>query len=207
MSSSVDNTSSTIATLDDAVGSPGGRRRNDAQASRAALLEAAAALFDERGYQAATVREIGERARVDPALIARYFGSKEGLYLAALDEAEPTAAPDDPRAVFAKFVAKSEDDANNNPICLAMVSPALSDRLREQIVDLMARRVIGPLTEELATREVDQPGLRAELLVALALGTALTRSSATLPELAAATLEEVHAVLDPLIDTLVGEAR
>jgi AcrR family transcriptional regulator len=59
---------------------PGTRRRHDAQASREALLDAATALFEARGYQATTVRDIGERAAVDPALIARYFGGKEGLY-------------------------------------------------------------------------------------------------------------------------------
>src|SRR3954452_20437122 len=62
------------------------RRAHDAAASRQALLDAAAALFDERGYERATIREIGERAGVDAALIARYFGGKEGLYLAVLGD-------------------------------------------------------------------------------------------------------------------------
>ena len=48
------------------------------------LLAAATELFAERGYDRTTVRELGERAGVDPALIARHFGSKAGLYLAAL---------------------------------------------------------------------------------------------------------------------------
>ncbi|MGN6816812.1 MAG: TetR family transcriptional regulator, partial [Solirubrobacterales bacterium] len=62
------------------------RRPHDSQASRKALLEAGRTLFDEVGYEHATTREIGERAGVDPALIARYFGGKEGLFLAALTE-------------------------------------------------------------------------------------------------------------------------
>ena len=52
--------------------------------SRDLLLDAAQLLFAERGFDRTTVREIGERAGVDPALIARHFGSKAGLYLAAL---------------------------------------------------------------------------------------------------------------------------
>jgi AcrR family transcriptional regulator len=195
MSSAVDNTSSV------------GRRRNDAQASRRALLDAAGALFDERGYEGATVREIGERAGVDPALIARYFGGKEGLYLAALAQGEVPPARVDAYDVLARFLAKSEHDGPNNPICLAMISPTLSAALREQIGGLMGRRVIGPLAEALEQRRVDQPQLRAELLVAIALGATLTRSGGTLPALASASLDEVRAVLDPLVAELVGEGR
>src|SRR3984885_15422926 len=60
------------------------RRPHDADASRRALLDAARGVFDEVGYDRATTREIGERAGVDPALIARYFDSKEGLFIAAI---------------------------------------------------------------------------------------------------------------------------
>jgi AcrR family transcriptional regulator len=185
----------------------GARRRNDAQASRRALLQAAAALFDERGYQGATVRDIGERAGVDAALIARYFGGKEGLYLAALEETERPPLPTDPYAVFAKFLGKSDDHGSNNPICLAMVSPSLSPELRDQVGALMRRRVIGPLTQRLADDGVDDPQLRAELLIAVALGATLTRSSGTLTALSAASLQEIHAVLDPLVGTLVEGSR
>jgi AcrR family transcriptional regulator len=183
------------------------RRRNDAQASRRALLEAAAALFDERGYQGATVRDIGERAGVDAALIARYFGGKEGLYLAALEETERPPLPTDPYAVFAKFLGKSDENGPNNPICLAMVSPSLSPALRDQVGALMTRRVIGPLAQRLADDGVSQPQLRAELLVAIALGTTLTRSSGTLTALASAPLDEVREVLDPLVGALVNRTR
>jgi AcrR family transcriptional regulator len=206
MSSDVDNSSSALVAPDGGAvpAAPGAaRRRNDAQASRRALLEAAAALFDERGYQGATVRDIGERAGVDAALIARYFGGKEGLYLAALEETERPPMSTDPNAVFAKFLGKADDHGSNNPICLAMVSPSLSPALRDQVGALIERRVIGPLAQRLAGDGVPDPHLRAELLVALALGATLTRASGTLKTLSEASLDEVHAVLDPLVDALV----
>ena len=67
------------------------RRRHDAGASRRALLDATGPLFDERGFDRATTRDIGARAGVDAALIARYFGSKEGLH------PNRTAMHDEPR--------------------------------------------------------------------------------------------------------------
>jgi AcrR family transcriptional regulator len=198
MSSAVDNPSSVAETT--------GRRRNDAQASRRALLDAAGALFDERGYQGATLRDIGERAGVDAALIARYFGGKEGLYLAVLEDVEPAPGSDDPAAVFARLLAKSDAEGVNNPICLAMVSPALNEGLREQIRAVIARRLIDPLSLRLAGAGVDRPRLRAELLVAVAIGVTLSRAGGTLAALSEGSLEELHEVLDPLVARLAGEA-
>jgi AcrR family transcriptional regulator len=59
-------------------------RLRDADATKAALLTAARDLFAERGFQRTTVREIAARAGVNQALLFRYFGSKDGLFAAAM---------------------------------------------------------------------------------------------------------------------------
>ena len=48
------------------------------------MLASARTLFSERGFEQTTVRDIGDHSGVDPALIARYFGSKVKLYLATV---------------------------------------------------------------------------------------------------------------------------
>ena len=63
--------------------SPGTRSRN-ATATRQAILEAAKVSFMCEGYEQVGVREIAARAGVDPALVNRYFGSKEGLFTEAV---------------------------------------------------------------------------------------------------------------------------
>lgn len=178
-----------------------GRRRHDAQASREALLEAAEAVFDERGYDAATVRDIGERAGVDAALIARYFGSKEGLYLATLQREGRPTMPTDPVQAFAAMLTKSER-GGIGPVPLAMVSPTLTDGIREQVREIIGRRVVDPLAAELAARGTPNAELRVEVLVAMALGLSLTRAGGTLPALAETPLDELLAVLEPLIERL-----
>jgi AcrR family transcriptional regulator len=50
-----------------------------AQQTRAAIVEAALMLFRERGYEAATMREIASRAGVSTGNAYYYFGSKEEL--------------------------------------------------------------------------------------------------------------------------------
>ena len=48
--------------------------------TRAAILAAAQQLFAGHGYERTTVREIAARAKIDPALVIRYFGSKDELF-------------------------------------------------------------------------------------------------------------------------------
>lgn len=57
----------------------------DAEATKAAILQAAREHFAAHGYERATVRAIAAAADFDPALVIRYFGSKEKLFAAAAD--------------------------------------------------------------------------------------------------------------------------
>lgn len=57
------------------------RKANGTPAHRQAVQDAAAELFAAQGFAATGVREIAARAGVDPALVIRYFGSKEKLFL------------------------------------------------------------------------------------------------------------------------------
>jgi TetR/AcrR family transcriptional regulator, regulator of cefoperazone and chloramphenicol sensitivity len=52
--------------------------------ARHALIRAAVEVFGESGHEAATTREIAQRAQQNIAAIAYYFGGKEGLYLAVV---------------------------------------------------------------------------------------------------------------------------
>lgn len=182
------------------------RRVHDSEASRRALLDAARALFDELGYDRATTREIGERAAVDPAMIARYFGGKEGLFMAVI--AEGPVGPGvgeidfEPHALVA-FLLRRWDEHGPSPVSRALASPTLSDEVREQVRVVLAELLIEPLVQELGPGAV-QPKLRAELLIALALGVALTRANGTLTGLATLPCTDVIAALGPVIDSIAS---
>jgi len=64
---------------------PIGPRKRDKELRRQALIDAATAVFAERGYDCATTREIAERANCAEGLIHRYFNGKRGLLLAILE--------------------------------------------------------------------------------------------------------------------------
>src|SRR6201985_2578335 len=82
-------------------------RKRDADAPRAAILEAAKHHFALSGFEGAFLRDIAAEAGVDAALINRYFGGKDGLFAAALkDSIAPDAISQWDRATFALDVAK-----------------------------------------------------------------------------------------------------
>lgn len=178
------------------------RRARDAEASRASLLAAAREVFDEVGYERATTREIGLRAGLDPSLIARYFAGKEGLFLAALEEAPGEDEVDfEPRTLL-KCLIERWDERGHSPISHALASPSPSGGARSRVRALVRKRLLEQLTALLEERGVERAELRAELLVALAVGVSVTRANGTLAALAAAPREELLELLGPLADAL-----
>lgn len=61
--------------------------RRDADRTRSELLAVATEVFAEDGYSGARVDEIAARTRTTKRMIYYYFGGKEGLYRAVLEEA------------------------------------------------------------------------------------------------------------------------
>ena len=68
------------------------KRRRGRVATTAAILDAAAELFSERGYSAVSVRDIAERAGVTHALVHQYVGSKDEVFRAVLKRGEGVLA-------------------------------------------------------------------------------------------------------------------
>jgi AcrR family transcriptional regulator len=60
-------------------------RRPGASGAKGAILRAARRLFADRGYDRASVRAVAARARVDPALVLHYFGSKAELFASSVE--------------------------------------------------------------------------------------------------------------------------
>jgi AcrR family transcriptional regulator len=59
--------------------------RLTAAARRAQLIEVGRSLFAERGFEATSVEEIAERAKISKPIVYEHFGGKEGLYAVVVD--------------------------------------------------------------------------------------------------------------------------
>ncbi len=176
-------------------------RRRDSAASRERLLRAAGELFAERGYDRTTARDIGERAGVDAAMIARYFGGKAQLYIAVLraEDASETPAdlrePDRLERLLERFARRGP-----GPVVQVAVRPYDDPVVQRAACEELGRRLVGPLRERLARDGDDQPELRAELLVAAFTGVVLGRQAGAFEHLAAAPTERLLPLVLELLD-------
>lgn len=180
------------------------------RASREAVLTAARRTFAERGYERTTVRVVAAAAGVDPSMVIRYFGSKDGLFAAAVqvDLRLPDLSPvpvDRRGEVLARhFLTLWEGPETGEVLVVLLRSATTNDdaaaRLREvfagQVVALVAGldqvdRGAGPPRPDIARR--------AGLIATQILGTALTRYVLRLPPVVALTGEEVVETLGPVL--------
>ena len=60
-------------------------QRLSAAARRAQLIDVGRTVFAKRGYEAASLEEIADRAKVSRPVVYEHFGGKEGLYAVVVD--------------------------------------------------------------------------------------------------------------------------
>jgi AcrR family transcriptional regulator len=172
-------------------------RTRDAARTRELLLTAASELFAERGFDGTTTRDIGERAGADPALIARYFGSKAALYLAALRSDDAPRDLLDPTRL-AELLSRV---ASHGPGPLLRTAvhrqqDAVTQSAAQKALD---QRLVAPLRGRLTEAGADRPELRAELAVAAFAGIALGRAAGAFPALRDAANDDVLALTAELL--------
>jgi AcrR family transcriptional regulator len=152
---------------------PAPPRKRDAEATRAAILGAALGQFTRLGYDHVSLRDIASEAGADVALVKRYFGGKEGLFLEALKASfKPDRLKAWNRATFAHDVAvmmadnvrSDEAGAHSFQFLLrAATSPTTAPLLNVAIQE----RFLGPIRDWLGGE--DAPA-RARVLAAIYIG-------------------------------------
>jgi AcrR family transcriptional regulator len=184
------------STTDSGSGAP--RRRSDA--TRGAILAAARERFAADGYARATIRAIARDARIDPSMVMRYFGSKEGLFAAAvaLDLRLPdlTRVPRDEvgRTLVTHFLRLWEE----NEELTAMLRVGVTDQAAAERLQGVVRDQLMPVTRQVCP-DAEQVPARAGLCAAQILGVALTRYVLRLAPVVALHHEEVVAWVGPTI--------
>jgi TetR/AcrR family transcriptional regulator, upper aerobic nicotinate degradation pathway regulator len=79
-------TARTPSTKTNSVGRPIGVRELSAQSTRDSILRAAIKVFAKHGFDGGSVEKISKAAKSVDRMIYYYFGNKEGLFVAALEE-------------------------------------------------------------------------------------------------------------------------
>lgn len=190
---------------DDAPVSRAERRRR----SESAILDAARQLFADVGYERTTIRAVAQRAGVDAALVMQNFGSKDGLFAAAVRWSVPTGdLTGADRGDLSRMALQHALDAFDDPVR----RPAAEALLRSCFTHPGAREVLRDevmrhtQAEVAATIGGADAGLRAALLNAVTLGVTISRYLLEDPAVAHVDPADLHRILGPALDVLAGTA-
>jgi AcrR family transcriptional regulator len=179
-------------------------RKRSAPATRQAILEAAKLCFSSEGYDQVGVREIAARAGVDPALINRYFGSKEGLFSEAIGSKFDLRhfAGDDLDSLgetMLRSLFKKKGTEDHDPL-RALLRSYSSEVAREKLRAAMIHGFVEPLASRLRGPAAHE---RAELIGATLLGILVYRAIAG--PLGDEEREHLVATTAPYIQSIIDE--
>lgn len=178
--------------------------------TRAAILNAARHLFAEHGYDGTTIREIATAAVIDPAMVMRYFGSKEELFAraAAFDLALPALSKVTRTSIGERlvrhFLEVWEGPNSNGSMAILLRSAATNELSAQKMREVFAAQVM-PAVASVGTRAT--AGRRAAMVSSQLLGLAFCRYLLRLQPLVEMSIEEIVAHLGPTIQRYaVGES-
>lgn len=181
-------------------------RTTKSQRTRAAILKAAQELFAEQGYERATVRDIAGRASIDPAMVIRYFGSKEGLFAQAtafdLKLPDLTTVPieDVGATLVAHFIDVWEGALSNGSLISLLRAAATSDDAANAIRTIFGGQVVPMLARVAPPAELP---MRAGLVATQIMGLAVTRYVLKVPPVVAMNREQLVRLLGPTMQRYV----
>ncbi|WP_446212025.1 TetR/AcrR family transcriptional regulator [Micromonospora sp. IBSANI012] len=181
-------------------------RRSDA--TRAAILRAARERFAADGYERATIRAIAADARIDPSMVMRYYGNKEGLFAAAaefdlrLPELADVPTGQLGEVLVRHFLDRWEGDETLAALLrAASTNPGAAERMRGLFADQLGAVVARFGTDPATTAR------RAGLVASQILGLAFTRYIVGLPPMVDAAPAELVAWVGPTLQRyLTGAA-
>jgi AcrR family transcriptional regulator len=175
--------------------------------TRASILEAARALFAEHGYEGTTVRDVAASAAVDPALVIRYFGNKEELFVRAtefelqLPDVAAMASGNEGEALVRHFFGIWEQGASATGMTIMLRSAVTNEAAAEKMREVFRQQVL-PAVARHGPRATAP--MRAGLIATQLLGLALCRYVLKIPGIATSSPEELVKAVAPTIQSYLS---
>ena len=171
------------------------------EGTRRAILDAARATFAGRGYEQTTIRAVAAQAGVDASMVMRYFGSKAGLFTAAvtmdLDIPDLRSVPPGGRGdlLVRLFVTRWEHPVHGDEMIAMLRAGVTSQIVAEQFQSVLSQLV----TEPIAALGDERAAERGTLIAAQLLGLGLCRYILRFEPLASMSADDVVAAVGPSV--------
>lgn len=180
-------------------------RPRNAAATRGAILDAASVRFTAESYEQVGMRDIARDVGVDPALISRYFGSKEDLFRAVLDDCGNGAElMQDDRATFGQRIAHDlvygVKKEGKLAWLLLMLRSASSPKAAEVIRRASSEGFYQPFTEWLGGKDA---AIRVRIAAGLMMGITVGRDISGGFDMTPEECERLKARIAPILQDLI----
>jgi AcrR family transcriptional regulator len=182
--------------------------KHRSEVTKAAILAAAREQFAAAGYERATIRTIAADAKIDPAMVMRYFSNKETLFAAAaefdLRLPDLSAVPRGTlgSVLVGHFVDRWESDDTLQALLRAAVSYKVAVTRLRAIFETQLMSAVAPLHGDRA-----RAATRIGLIASQMLGMALCRYVLRLPPVVALDRAAVIQWLAPTIQRYLTGGR
>jgi AcrR family transcriptional regulator len=176
------------------------------QRTRAAILKAAQELFAGQGYERTTVRDVAAAASIDPAMVMRYFGSKEGLFARAtafdlqLPDLTRVARRDVGATLVAHFLEVWEGARSNGSLISLLRAAASNDDAAATVRSIFGGQVVPMLARVVPPAELP---VRAGLVATQIMGLAVNRYVLKVPPVVALERAQIVRLLGPTMQRFV----
>jgi AcrR family transcriptional regulator len=184
---------------------PRGRPRGGSDA-RERVLAAARARFEQHGYAGTTMRAVAADAGVDVALVSYHFGSKQGLFAAAmalaLGPAQVLGSVLDgdsaalPERILTAVLNTWDDPRSVGPLTTLISTALHDDDVLRAFQEYAEREIVHRLADRLGGPHATE---RATAVVAVVVGLVVSRWVLRLPPAAEADPAVLHRALRPAI--------
>jgi AcrR family transcriptional regulator len=166
-------------------------RRPGAPDTREDILAAARRAFAARGYEATSLRSIAKQVHVDPALLVHYFGSKDGLFLDALE------VPEAAELIVGRYLLMLDQEPTRDVVLGLVRSAVSSERAATMLREFLTKEMLTSLSSL-----IDRPDgqLRASLVVAQLIGIAMLRHVVRSDAVVRASNDDLVSLVAPVIE-------
>jgi AcrR family transcriptional regulator len=174
--------------------SPPAVRRSDIAKKR--ILSAAQEVFAEKGYEAATVRQIAERASIHASMITRYFATKDQLFALASDiplnlpDLSTLNKSDIGLRLSEQFILLWEGEAANGQLQALFRASVSKEEARLKVVRIFEDQVRAAIKR---IGGIDDAADRAGFISSFLLGIAYARYIARIPQVVALSTDKLRA--------------
>jgi AcrR family transcriptional regulator len=182
-------------------------RRPGNQDTREAILAAAREAFADRGFDAASIRSIAAAAGVDPALVHHYFGTKDQLFLdamqAPLDPAEAVSTvlsqgPDGAGERLARMMLGIWDSPAGTAVLAVLRSAVSNDMIARMLREFVTHRILKRISKEIGGDQAEGV-LRGNLVASQVAGIVMLRYVIKIEPMASLPAESIVALIGPTL--------